>query len=307
MPRLCPSSPFVAVTLLLAALGGLAAGAGPKRLHRERSAFNDILVTESARGRRVLQFEVGGDEQSVIWLDDPRGLALAYTRATMAALAVVPEPRRALMIGLGGGTMATFLHQRYPELHIDCVEIDPAVVEVAKRFFAFKPDARMRVHVGDGRRFVERSKDHYDLVILDAYGADNIPLHLATEEFLRAVRARLTPGGVVASNVIERELNPRYDDMVRTFSAVFDELYALGADANRLLFALPRRERLTRADLAQRAAKLQRQRAFGFDLAKMLRRGLEHPVEFQEGARVMRDADLASSRPAPGGDHRKKR
>jgi len=282
-------APFA--TLLLALVALAASGAG-KVLHRARSDYNEIIVTEDETGRRVLQFEAGGDEQSVMQTDDPDGLALAYTRATMAALALVERPRRVLMIGLGGGTMASFLHKRFPDMQIDCVEIDPAVVEAAKRFFGFKPDERLRVHVADGRRFVETAKERYDLIILDAYGADSIPLHLATVEFMRAVRARLTPGGAVAANVIEEELNPRYRAMLRALQESFDGIYEMTARANRILIALPRRARLQPTAIARRLAKLQKERKFGFDLAAMALIELRRLPAKKVDAQPLRDSDL---------------
>ena len=108
-------------------------------------------------------------------------------------LAVVEEPKRILIVGLGGATIPNFLHKHYPRTTIDVVDIDPDVVVVAKKFFGFKDDPTMRAHVADGRKFVEESRDRYDIIFLDAYGRDNIPYHLATREFLQAARARYRP------------------------------------------------------------------------------------------------------------------
>lgn len=85
---------------------------------------------------------------------------------------------------------------------MDVVEIDPRVVDVAKQYFALPQDQRLQVHVGDGRRFLERNSKQYDMIILDAYFAKSIPFQLATHEFMTAVKARLKPGGVAAFNVI---------------------------------------------------------------------------------------------------------
>ena len=150
-----------------------------------------------------------------------------------------------------------FLRKHYPTAEIDAVDIDPEVVNVAKRYFDFREDARMRAYVGDGREFIERFRQPYDLIFLDAFSSDSVPPHLTTQEFLRAVRRALKPGGVVVGNVWSRLSNPLYDSMVRTYQEVFDDLYILDVQGagNKILLALPRRQPLSRDDLAARAAK----------------------------------------------------
>jgi spermidine synthase len=90
----------------------------------------------------------------------------------------------------------------YPEMRIDAVELDPDVVDVARRFFAVPDDERIRLFVDDGRRFVETTPDTYDVAIVDAFDEDVVPRPLTTEEFMRALRDRLAPDGVVAYNFI---------------------------------------------------------------------------------------------------------
>ncbi len=75
-----------------------------------------------------------------------------------------------------------------PNAQLDIVEIDPAVDRVARKYFGFKPAAKTRVFVEDGRVFVKRAgrqKPNYDLVMLDAFAEDYIPEHMLTKEFLR--------------------------------------------------------------------------------------------------------------------------
>ena len=184
-------------TLLLA--GSHAFGA-PRVLYETHSDYNEIRVTEDAGGRRALRFERGA-LQSLIRPGEPLRLELPYTQLAMAGLAFVPRPQRLLVVGMGGGAMPMFLRAVLPRAHIDVVDIDPEVVAVARRFFGFREDARMKAHVADGRRFIEAAGPAYDVIFLDAFGPSSIPEHLATREFLAAVRARLTPKGVVVSNV----------------------------------------------------------------------------------------------------------
>ena len=94
------------------------------------------------------------------------------------------------------------LWRDFPQVQIQAVELDPVVVDVAYRYFHLPRDPRLRVDVGDGRRYLSASPRRYDVIVIDAFFADAIPAHLVTQEFLRLVRTRLTPGGVVVTNAI---------------------------------------------------------------------------------------------------------
>jgi spermidine synthase len=116
------------------------------------------------------------------------------------------------------------------------VEIDPAVVAVAREYFGVPQDPRLRLHAQDGRLFVARSEERYDIIILDAYLIDTIPFHLATREFFQAVRAHLTPDGVLASNVIGALGGPRsgfFRAVHKTLREVFPSVYVFPVDWGR--------------------------------------------------------------------------
>lgn len=266
-------------------------------IYEKASAFGTVLVTDE-NGLRVLRFERGGARQTVVKLGDPEHLELPYARVAMAGLALCDEPRRILIVGLGGGSLPMFLRQHYPTAEIDAVDIDPEVVYVAKRYFDFREDSRLRAHIGDGRAFIERYRYPYDLIFLDAFSSDSVPAHLTTQEFLQAVRRALKPGGVVVGNVWSRGSNPLYDSMIRTYQEVFDELYILEVPGagNRILLALPRRQTLDRDQLAARASKLSTAQQFRFDLGELVADGFQHAQQKNAEGRVLRDADLAPRR-----------
>jgi spermidine synthase len=128
---------------------------------------------------------------------------------------------------------------------------------------------------------------------LDAFGSENIPYHLATREFLQAVRKALAPGGVVLGNVWSRGSNPLYESMVRTYQDVFEELYICDVPraGNEILVALPRKERIDRSELARRAGKLSKERQFRFSLGDAVEYGFRRPGENESGGRVLTDKD----------------
>lgn len=278
----------------------LAAAEAPRVIFRSKSAYNEIIVTENDRGRRVLLFEPGGDEQSSIDLRQPQALQADYTKAIVAGLALIQPPQRALMIGVGGGSVASYLHRRLPGLDLDCVDIDAEVVAVAQRFFGFAPDAKLRVHIADGRRFVEESRTRYDLIILDAYNSDDVPLHLATAEYLRAVQQRVAPGGVVVSNLICEELNKLYPRMLRTYQEVFADVYVARAERsyNCEVYAFNEKRAIAAGDLQAQLARLGNEQPWGFDPQPIIVDGWRHATERAPGVAPLIDAELPVAAPA---------
>jgi hypothetical protein len=83
---------------------------------------------------------------------------------------------------------------------VDADEIDPTVVKTAREWFGLRPGVAT-IHEEDGRRFLARSKDRYDVIFFDAFGSSSIPFHLVTREVFALARSRLTPGGVMMINV----------------------------------------------------------------------------------------------------------
>ena len=194
---------------------------------------------------------------------DPEYLALQYTQTAFVGLALADAPRRMLVVGVGGGTLPMFLRRHYPDATIDAVDIDPQVIDVARKFLGFREDATLRAHVADGRAFIEAVREPYDVIFLDAFSSSELPAHLTTREFLQAVRRALTPSGVVVGNVWDRYANRLYDSMLRTYQDVFDELYILSVQSagNKILLALPRPLTLSEADLEARARAVSKRRA----------------------------------------------
>ena len=281
--------------LVLPALlfGCASAQTGITEIYSGRGMFGEIYIYDDANGFRTMEFERGAARHSLVRLGDPLHLEFEYSRIALIGLALSRKPpQRILVVGLGGGSLPVFLHRAYPEVRIDVVEIDPEVVRVAKRYFDVAEDARLRIHVADGRRFIEQSAAaSYDIVILDAFGAKEVPAHLSTQEFLLSVRRLLRPDGVSVSNIWGPNSNPRYFDMVATHQAVFDELAAIYApsNVNVILFGLPRLERLEQAALARRAREVAAPPVFRYDLGSFVEQAWIAPAAAAARGRVLRD------------------
>src|SRR5512142_1171150 len=115
----------------------------------------------------VRSLHLGGDAiQSSIRLDRPDELALDYTRAMMAFLLFQPLPREVLMIGLGGGSMARYIHQRLPQTRTTVVEINPKVLAAARSMFHFPADdERLNVVIADGADYVVEHPESADVLV----------------------------------------------------------------------------------------------------------------------------------------------
>jgi spermidine synthase len=168
---------------------------------------SSVEVSES-RGVRTLH--LGGEAiQSAMRLSAPDRLELAYTRAMMAFLLFAPAPRDILMVGLGGGSIARFVHERLPRTRITVLELSPKVLAAARTFFGLPgDDRRLKVIVGDGAEHIAAQRAACDVFLLDAFDDLRSVRSLATESFYATCREALRPGGVFVVNFIADE--PRF-------------------------------------------------------------------------------------------------
>ena len=195
-----------------------------------------VVVSESG-GLRALH--IGGVAvQSAMRLDDPYALALDYTRCMMAFLLFHPEPREALMIGLGGGSLAKFLHRELRHLRVRAVEIDSRVVGAARAHFHLPPDdARLSIEVGCGADAL--APECCDLLIVDGFLDETVPESLASPAFFDAAWIALEEPGVLVMNLMDSD--PRFDETLQHVEAAFGgAVLCMPAlrDPNVLVFAL---------------------------------------------------------------------
>jgi spermidine synthase len=245
------------------------------RLAHIETAYNDVFITKRQH-QLVMSFQLKGWDytESVSNLLDPDDLPLRYAQV-MTIAAIYPETaRKILMLGLGGGSISTYLGRFMPDAAITTVEIDPGVITAAKTYFGLRETERMRYHAGDGRVFLNRNDELYDLILLDAYRGGYVPFHLLTREFYTLVKQRLTPGGAAAFNV--HDGSKLYASTVKTLGEVFAalDLYPSGVGE---VIAVASASPLDPRTLERRAAALQERHGFRFPLPQILRRRLEQP------------------------------
>jgi spermidine synthase len=191
-----------------------------------RSEYNHVQVTQEGSLRRMYFVRADGRRllQSTYDLDRPDQLDHEVFQTMISALLVQPKVERLLMVGVGGAQVTNYLYGRIEGLEIDAVDICPEVVRLAREHFGVPDSPRYRMHVDDGRVFIEDdSHGLYDLLVLDAFRGHSIPVHLRSREFFQACRDRLAPGGVMVVNMHRRAA--RYPNDRSTLASVFPTCY----------------------------------------------------------------------------------
>jgi len=237
-------------------------------LESKESLYNNIYVYEQppyvsmtfGHNRRIYT-------ESVYNTRDDRDLPVEYTRFMTASLMYAKDVHSVLEIGFGGGRTSWYLHRFLPNVQVTSVELDPTVVALARKYFGIKEEPNFQVVNRDGRLFLQESKEHYDLILIDAYRGPFVPFHLLTKEFYQIVKGHLADGGVVAQNVEPSTM--LFDSAVKTINAVFPQLDFYRADGNIVTVAYDGAERKPE-DLAGVARD--RDKAYGlrYSLLEML-------------------------------------
>ena len=163
-----------------------------------------VLEVVDAHGVRSLHFGTP-PKQSALSLQNPQRVELAYIRAMLSLLLFVEEPGRILLIGLGGGSLARFFLDQFPECQIHAVERRAGVVQIAHTYFGLPRDSRLDIHIGEACERVEtlarHGKGEYDLILVDAYDHLGMDSSVNALDFLLACAGLLKPKGALNMNL----------------------------------------------------------------------------------------------------------
>ena len=170
---------------LLALLGaGLpAAATAQDYVERFDTPYNSITVQRTGEIVELRARYRGADTlESAVDLSDPLQLVVAYTKSLYGALFIEPNPRRVLMVGLGGAGFHRLFSAAFPDSLLHTVELDPMVNELCRTRMKFAPTANTPVTIMDGRMFIKRDRERWDWIVLDAFRGDSVPPHLKRSE-----------------------------------------------------------------------------------------------------------------------------
>ena len=226
-PRWRPAFSLVLIALVLP-LGPLKDI--PGLIYEQESLYNYIQVTQLHDGTRELILNEGQAIHSIYYPNPNTTLTGWYWDYFLAAPYFNPgftpqNLHRVGIIGLAAGTIAHQFTQVYGPVPIDGVEIDPAIVDVGRKYFAMN-EPNLHVHVQDGRTYLETTQAQYDVIAIDAFQQPYIPFQLTTREFFSTIRAHLSSTGVVALNTAHTTHDYRLvQAFVNTMSQVFPSVY----------------------------------------------------------------------------------
>ncbi len=180
---------------------------------RSRNFYGALQISETGTGESAQRILTNGSiyhGAQFLSADRSRQATTYYGPQSGAAAALAqagPGPRRIGLIGLGAGTLAAYGREGD---YFRFYEINPAVIQVAWEQFRFLKESRGKVEVvtGDGRLALESEPpQQFDVLILDAFSGDSIPMHLLTREAFSLYFSHLKPGGILAAHISNRYLD----------------------------------------------------------------------------------------------------
>lgn len=205
-------------------------GARVTILAAEDSAYGRLVVLEKGNYRLLVANGIVQTGVPRTIAQQPKALALAadnYFQELLPYTVDDPDGKSVLVIGLAGGMTASILKQY--GMRVQAVDIDPAAIALARRYFSFDGP----VVAADGRWFLRTCTNRYDFCVLDTYSGDVLPFHLCTREAFRTARGALRAGGLLALNFIGAPGGRPLACVHRTLGSAFAHVLALrGEDSD---------------------------------------------------------------------------
>ena len=203
----------------------------PKYLVEKDSAYNHIRILDSkvflGRPARYLFLDIGF--HSAMYLDKPEELVFGYTKYYRLGDYFNPNIQKALMIGGGGYSVPKDFLTRHQNAKIDVVEIDPEITRLASQYFNLNlEDSRLKIFHEDGRTFLNRNQEKYDVIYNDAFSSlYTVPYQLTTKEAIQEMASALSDQGILIVNVISAmsgEKGEFFRAEYKTLKSVFPQI-----------------------------------------------------------------------------------
>lgn len=194
-------------------------------LYNKVIIYDDIDYNTQKPIRRMGVSEQG--DSSAMFLDSDE-LVYPYTRFYRLAPHFNPNIKKSLMIGGAAYSYPKDYLAKFKNAAIDVVEIDPALTDLAREYFNLKDNPRLNIYHSDGRMFLNKTKNKYDAIFLDAFHGHTIPYQLATKEAVQKIFNALNKDGVLLANLItsiEGEKGKFLRAEYATYKSIFPQVY----------------------------------------------------------------------------------
>lgn len=211
-------------------------------VEKKEAAFFDVYLLEdssyyymtfNALGKKLDKID---NIQSAISKKNQYNLLMDYSKIGAFTPALVENPERFLVIGMGGGNLPSYWLNKLDNIKIDSVEISPEVYELAQKYFGVKKSESHKIHITDGRKYVRNYKgDKYDVVFLDAYSNSGfVPIHLISKEFYQQVGNVMAENGILGINihVLDNSKKEYLKRMLATIKSSFKNILVYGTEKN---------------------------------------------------------------------------
>ena len=240
-----------------------------KTVCRSRGLVHDLIVTR--KGRTITLWSAAGIRHTVFDSEAPHLPGLEYARNMLAALAFCPQARSCLVLGLGGGSIPRMLVTACPQIEMEAVEIDPAVVELASRYFDIRALPRFKIHLEDAAGFLKRCHSQYGVVIVDTYLGEHFPDQCATEEFIRDTRQCMRDDGVLAVNWLSGDPQKR-KDLIKRLESIVGSVWELPGTKSRNIIFFASARKIERPEIISAAAAVKTEIPFENSLKQLVQR-----------------------------------
>lgn len=143
-----------------------------------------------------------------------------------------------LVLGVGGGTVIELLHNQFPHGQITAVDIDPMIIDIAKKYFLQGDISYIHFVTGDATKYVQENNLKYDCIIVDIFVGNAVPDFVKETAFIADCKKRLTKTGVLCINYLQdREYGKKSEEFMNVLTKMFSHVSDFRIANNRFFFA----------------------------------------------------------------------
>jgi spermidine synthase len=195
-----------------------------REFHDEHTAYNRVWIYDGFINEQPIRvMQINETLDSIIYTDK-NGLVMNYAHFFRLAGHFNPDITSSLLIGGGAYSYLQHFLAEHTNATMDAVEIDPGLTELSRKYFNLHDQPRMRIYHEDGRTFLNKSQNKYDVIFGDAYKSFSVPFQLATVEAMQKVHASLNKNGIFMANVLSG-IEGENGKFLRAFLATLETVF----------------------------------------------------------------------------------